>query len=635
MKQKRELADWKELEQREANIKANSKFMSHLSVSLLSLVLTAALFQFDFEALKGLLTDVLFRTQPPIGAHPAISIVGYDELVSAKNQGSKKIPANTIVETILKINRDKPLAIALVTPFSEKIYTDAELALMSSAFTQVSGMFIGYTDNESLGKNPPRSLFHTAHYSPGYVSRDTFSYGADSVSRRVMLSIDGIPSVYSKLSNYYHQTLKSNEHYPVKHIEKFGDALQTYIRWQGPQGTYPVTPMSELLSDKTPPNYFKDKIVLIGTVLSSNRDGDFIFTPYSRAPFHTPLLEGAAHSLATLLNSDGLYKAPRWMNIFLALVVGLISVNCIMAMSPRNGLFFLGAAILILFSIARISFLTFGCLIDLVHPSLAVFIGYYFVIPYRLVEEHKKRWHYQEKSEFMAQLEQLKTNFLSLVSHDLKTPLAQIQGNAELALNDKAIDRLPDHQLALRSIIQTTDSLTNYVEGILDLTRIEGSKVHLNITSKDINTVIQEVVKTKALLASSKNIEIKMSLEPLFAFKFDVKLIQQVISNLIENAINYSPANSKVIIESKEEKSFIKISVVDEGSGIPEEEQEKIFTKFYRISNTSTENPKGTGLGLYLVKYFVELHQGFVTLLSEPSKGSTFTINLPIEEGLP
>ncbi len=630
MKKTKNQADRNEFERREAHIKSRSKFFSHLSATLLTLFFIAGMFQSDLQSLRGILIDGLFRTQLSSKPHPAISLVAYDQESSARYQGSKKIPSKELIQTISIITQDKPLAIALLAPINEKYYSDAELTQMAQIFSTVSHMYIGYTDSESLGKNPPRSLFHTAHYVPGYVSRDTFSYGADSVSRRVMLSIEGIPTLYSRLATLYHNNLYSNFTFPKNRIEKFGDSTQTYIRWQGPTGTYKSYSTLALAQHKVPSGTFTGKIVLIGSSLEANKDSDFIFTPYSREPFHTTLLEGAANSLATVIKGDGLYKSSLWFNVFLTLVIGVLSVNLILALSPARGLLFLFSEIVFILGIAWVFLYTFQYWIDVVHPLITLFISYYLVIPYRLVDEYKKRWHYQEKSEFMAELEQLKSNFLSLVSHDLKTPIARIQGNAELALNDSSELITENQKKSLQAIVQTTEGLNNYVESILDLTRIEGSKVHLNKTSKDINKIIEEVVTSKSLLARDKNITIETDLEPLFSFKFDVKLIQQVIANLVENAIKYSPTNSKIVLKSKEEQSSIQISVIDHGYGIPIEEQEKIFLKFYRLNDPKTQNEKGTGLGLYLVKYFVELHQGFVSLKSQIGEGSVFTITLPV-----
>lgn len=630
MKKTKGQADLNDFEKREATIKPRSKFFSHLSATLLTLLFTVGLLQSDLQSFKGFLIDGLFRADKTPRPHPAISLVTYDQESAARYQNSRVIPAEEIIQTITRINRDHPFAIALIAPVNEKYYNEAELSRMAEVFRTVRQMFVGYTDSESLGKNAPRPLFHSTQYLPGYVSRDTFSYGADSVSRRVMLSIQGMPTLYNKLSVLYLSTTLSSPVYPIDRIENFGDSTQTYVRWQGPAGTYKPLSTLAINLDQITPGMFANKIVLIGSSLEANKDADFIFTPFSRRPFHTPLLEGAAHSLATLINRDGLYRSSAWLNALIAIFIGLISVNLLLSLSPARGIVFLVGEIVLLLVVAWIAFYKYQYWLDIAHPLVILCLSYYLVIPYRLVDEYKKRWHYQEKSEFMAELEQLKSNFLSLISHDLKTPLARIQGSAELALNNLSDAASDKQKKSLQAILQTTEGLSNYVETILDLTRIESSKVQLNKTSKDINTIINEVVASKNILAREKNISIDTNLEPLFSFKFDVKLIQQVIANLVDNAIKYSPENSIILIKTKEEKSWVQVSISDQGCGIAADETEKIFTKFYRVENSDTQKTKGTGLGLYLVKYFVELHKGVVGLKSEPGQGSEFTISLPV-----
>ncbi|MFM8312928.1 MAG: ATP-binding protein [Deltaproteobacteria bacterium] len=629
MKKGKRQADWSELEKREAAIKPRSKFFSHLSVSLLTLVLTIGLHQADFDSLKGLLIDGLFRTQLDSHPHPAIKLVAYDTQSAARYQINYKIPTEELLKTITRIKDEQPLAVALIAPLNEKLYSEQELSELAHAFSQVP-MYVGYTDSENMGKNAPRALFHSTHYLPGYVSRDTFSYGADSVSRRVMLTIDGLPTVYLKLAELFHHSNHQELSYPKNRIEKFGESTQSYINWQGRAGSYPMLSTLEVSEGHFPKDYFKNKIVLISSTLPSKKDADFIFTPFSREPFHTPLLEGSAHSLATLINQNGIYKSSFWADFFLSLILGLITMNLLLYLSPARSIQFLIVEILFLTVLSGIALWKYQYWVDVAHPLALLAIGYYLIIPYRLVDEYKKRWHYQEKSEFMAELEQLKTNFFSLISHDLKTPLARIQGNAELALSHSSTDKDEKQKKSLEAIIHTTDELSHYVETVLDLTRIESSKVQLNKTSKDINTVVKEVLKSKIPFAKEKDIQIQTHLEPLFSFNFDVKLIQQVIANLVENAIKYSPRGSTITINTKEVNSLVEVSIRDEGPGIPLEEHENIFSKFYRMKNDATQREKGTGLGLYLVKYFVELHNGFISLKSQVGKGSDFTITLPV-----
>src|SRR5690606_4181188 len=119
-------------------------------------------------------------------------------------------------------------------------------------------------------------------------------------------------------------------------------------------------------------------------------------------------------------------------------------------------------------------------------------------------------------------------------------------------------------------------------------------------------------------------------LEPLFPVKLDPHLISKVLNNLIDNALKYSPAGSEIRISSREVENWVEVSVQDQGIGMTAEELENLFTRFYRAKNDATTKVSGTGLGLYLTKYFVEAHQGRVEVMSEPGKGSTFRIQLPL-----
>ena len=135
--------------------------------------------------------------------------------------------------------------------------------------------------------------------------------------------------------------------------------------------------------------------------------------------------------------------------------------------------------------------------------------------------------------------------------------MARIQGNAELLLNETKQENEKDAKV-LSSIVSTTENLTKYVQTILDLARIEGSQVPLQKTSRDINSTIEEVVEAKRAIALDKEIDIVTNLEPLFAFKFDMKLIRRVLANLVENAIKYSPPHKAAALCIKLSSGFPK-----------------------------------------------------------------------------
>ena len=151
----------------------------------------------------------------------------------------------------------------------------------------------------------------------------------------------------------------------------------------------------------------------------------------------------------------------------------------------------------------------------------------------------------------------------------------------------------------------------------------------LQLRSRDVNQILRDVVRKVEYLAKKRNIEVVMEMEPLFSFTMDEDLLKTVFTNLIENSIKYSPENTKVLITTEEVEGEVIIQVADQGRGIPTEDLQHVFERFYRARN-SRINTAGNGLGLYLAKYFVELHNGRIEVESLLDKGSTFTVRLPI-----
>ncbi|MBI1859361.1 MAG: CHASE2 domain-containing protein [Deltaproteobacteria bacterium] len=604
-----------------------SQFFSHISVSILGALFVFAVLQFEMDGLKGIVVDALFRLPAFDRPNPDIVIVAYDDSASEHYGFGARLPVVEMEGIFKTIKSQTPLAIGVIGAYNERTYSSSELNTLDQVFSSIPETIIGFNDDESLGRKRPTELSTRAPYLPGFVSRDTFSYGSDSVSRRVMLTIEGQPTLYWSLTQMY--CLKKGLHCSVKNLrsETVGDSSQVYIQWRNFR--YPSISSQLVVRGDVPADFFRNKIVLIGTALSARKGADHILTPYSRTSYETPMLQGAAQSLATLIDGQPIARSSHALDWFLAIVIGLVTVNFVLAVSPGKGILFVLGECLTLFVIGWAALRMFGTWLDLAHPLVVACVGYYLVIPYRLVDEYRKRWHYQEKSELMAQLEQLKSNFLSLVSHDLKTPIARIQGNAELVLG--LGEQLPEAQRkSLTAIVKTTEDLSEYVESILDLTRIESARVPLHKTTRDINSTILEVVEEKQPLAVEKNIRLKTKLDPIFSIRYDVKLMKRVIGNLVENAIQYSPRGSSITLISHEDGDWVKISVADQGFGIAHSDQEKVFYKFYRGGSENTQRVKGTGLGLYLVKYFVELHKGFINLESELGKGSTFTVTLPV-----
>jgi len=234
----------------------------------------------------------------------------------------------------------------------------------------------------------------------------------------------------------------------------------------------------------------------------------------------------------------------------------------------------------------------------------------------------------KEEKKLHRELEELKINFVSLISHDLKTPIAKIQAvTSRLRTLPCSIDIEDD----LTKIDKYSRELNRYIQNVLKLLQVETSKFKLHIDSVDLNLLIQEIAAELQALAQEKQISLQLDLAPLFPIDGDYQLIKEIFLNLIQNAIQYSDPQSQVLITVIEQDDFIKVRIRDQGVGIPSDELPFLFNKFYRGKNSSF-NQQGSGLGLYLVKYFIELHNGKIHIESALNSGTTVTVWLPIEQ---
>jgi len=253
------------------------------------------------------------------------------------------------------------------------------------------------------------------------------------------------------------------------------------------------------------------------------------------------------------------------------------------------------------------------------------------MIPLRLYSEHRKRFALEKENKMLIEVEEMKTNFLQLVTHDLKTPIAKIQGLTE-ALKRSLSERLTSKDIELMNhIFLANEDLNQFVNSILELSRIDNQGVRVQLSSKDINQTLEQVILKLRFVAQSKRIQIITDFEPLFAIKFDTDLISKVLSNLIDNAIKYSAEETTVFVSTREVGDFVEICVKDQGIGMSENDLAHLFGRFYRVKNEATQKIKGSGLGLYLSKYFIEAHRGEIIVSSELGIGTEFKVRLPLE----
>jgi PAS domain S-box-containing protein len=234
----------------------------------------------------------------------------------------------------------------------------------------------------------------------------------------------------------------------------------------------------------------------------------------------------------------------------------------------------------------------------------------------------------------LKELDKMKSAFVSNVSHELRTPLTAIKASADNML-DRLIGDLNGKQVGyLTRIKSNSDRLARLINDLLDLSTIEAGKIDLRPTNLPLVTLVKEAAESLRTVAAEKLINLTvMSADPGVIAWADRDKVIQVLMNLIGNALKFTPTGGKVTIAvAKNSAAWIQISVTDTGPGIPAEEVNKVFGRFYQIGQAGTQKTQGTGLGLAISKALVEMHGGKIWVESEAGKGSTFSFTLPAEQ---
>jgi len=229
----------------------------------------------------------------------------------------------------------------------------------------------------------------------------------------------------------------------------------------------------------------------------------------------------------------------------------------------------------------------------------------------------------------LKKLDQIRKDFVANVSHELKTPLASISGFAETLMNEKGEDKATVIEFS-RIIYEEAQRLKVMINSLLELSRLEADKSEVNFQPTDIDAVLRSALN----LIKHQQLPQKINLEYIPAaekpvIESDADLIIQVVSNLLDNAIKYSPEGSTVKLQLEEMEKNIKINVTDTGIGIPEQEQQRIFERFYRVDKARSRKTGGSGLGLAIAKHLLEKLGGSINVVSKPGEGSTFSVYLP------
>ncbi len=226
------------------------------------------------------------------------------------------------------------------------------------------------------------------------------------------------------------------------------------------------------------------------------------------------------------------------------------------------------------------------------------------------------------------ELNKLKSNILSTVSHELRTPLATIKGYSTMLIDYDRRLKPDEKRDYLEAIDKATDRLTDLVDHLLDMSRLDAGLLKLDKVATNITNLLQTAVAEAKVRTPGCKIVLSLP-EAVLTLDADARRIRQVVDNLIDNAIKYSEEGTTVTVEARNQNSEMVFSVTDQGRGIPREEHEAVFDRMYRLEQRLAHDPGGMGLGLALCKALVEGHGGRIWVQSQVGKGSKFSFTLP------
>lgn len=434
----------------------------------------------------------------------------------------------------------------------------------------------------------------------------------DRVVRRFYATAGPLPHMTLKLAQFDNQNRE-------RIVNGVLGATQL-INFRGGANAYRSVSAVDLIQDKLPPDFFTNKIVLIG---NSSLPSHLVQTPMGRMSRSDVL----AQITDGVINGRAIERIQPWMwALYMALI--LLAAVALLRTYPQSvALVFLMWLGLGTTAFSLWVFDTFYIWVPAVSTLITLLITYVILIGYQLAIKENQTWRLEQEKRLLSELEQLRNNFVSLISHDLKTPIAKIQAICDRLLAGTVSDDVRD---GLGNLRKESSELHRYIQSILQLSRMENSSVQIRKEPTDLNELVNKVIDQIKPLAADKRQDLHVNLEPMFSIEVDGVLMQEVLLNLIENAVKYTPNDGQIDVQTHEIDDKIIFSVKDNGPGIPATDREHIFEKFFR-GQAGHSPVKGTGLGLFLVKYFVELHGGEVFLDSDMGHGTRVGFTLPLQ----
>ncbi len=432
------------------------------------------------------------------------------------------------------------------------------------------------------------------------VARNDFYKDEDGVVRKMVNLQNDFPHMIEKITD--------------RHLT--GTTTKT-INYRGPRDTYTEYSMKEFLENRIPLEKLTGKIILIGTEAPSHT----VLTPLGLSS----KIELTAQIAENMLSRLWIRRAPHVIYFLGLFFLFIFNLTLLKAYPQTIAIILFVFEGMILAAFSAWIFDTYCFWVPVLAPWVMLVSNWIIISGYQSNETEKRNIYLEMESKNQTDLEILKNNFVSLISHDLKTPIAKIQSIVDRRLTGSLESETRRDFESLRTY---GHELNRYIQSILKVMRVEAQDFRIHREICDLNQIILEALQVIEPLALEKKIRIEKSLEPLFTIEIDPQLIREVILNLVENAIKYSSDHTIIKIQSQELSDGVQFVIQDQGYGISEKELKAVWLKFARGQDQDLKT-KGSGLGLYLVKFFVELHGGQVSAESVLGQGTKISFTIP------
>ena len=410
-----------------------------------------------------------------------------------------------------------------------------------------------------------------------------------------------------------------------------------YLNFYGPPRTITTVPYYQVLqTDQRHVSAgnavdFKDKAVFVGySDSAAQNQGDFYNTVFT-LPDGRDIsgVEIAATAFANLMQDNSVRPVGINVRVLTIVLFGVVSGMICYLLGPLLAALCMFVVSALYLAFASLQFADAAVWYPIITP-----IG--FQMPLAFTAAVLWKYYAARKAEAaherLRELDRLKTLFLSQVSHELKAPLSSIQGFVENMLDGMTGELQGKQQEYLRRVRENTERLTRMITNLLDLSRIESGTQRVDRVAWRLFDLVEEVVRQFDPIAKRKGLVLELnSLDPALRILADHDKFIQIITNLLDNAIKFTPAGGKVTVSlGRADADHASLTIKDSGEGIPPEAMANLFEPFYQASQGPGIRARGLGLGLSIVKTLIEIHGGSISVTSEPGQGSEFRIVLPL-----